>query len=184
MPVLVALSNSCCQPTFRMFTVANVLKYEMFDSSWVENRHSDPRDGLTSPLCTEAIAYNCLLLFPRLLVGLTVPVECLVCVETSNQSPSSQHIVHELTQLLYNAKEAFLDPRATRAILDHLHRLLEKVFGAFVSNKCMCCFLNDVFDVIATVVIRRQRICKSLAVAHSQHPSRPRTTPQHGWSRR
>ncbi|XP_057372867.1 protein timeless-like [Daphnia carinata] len=62
----------------------------------------------------------------KLLVGLTVPVECLVCVETSNQSPSSQHIVHELTQLLYNAKEAFLDPRATRAVLDHLHRLLEK----------------------------------------------------------
>ncbi|XP_046461857.1 protein timeless-like isoform X1 [Daphnia pulex] len=62
----------------------------------------------------------------KLLVGLTVPVECLVCVDTSNQSPTSQHIVHELTQLLYNAKEAFLDPRATRAVIDHLHRLLEK----------------------------------------------------------
>lgn len=62
----------------------------------------------------------------KLLVGLTVPVECLVCVDTSNQSPTSQHIVHELTQLLYNAKEAFLDPRATRAVIDHLQRLAEK----------------------------------------------------------
>lgn len=69
--------------------------------------------------------------FLRLLVGLTVPVECLVCVETSNQSPTSQHIVHELTQLLYNAKEAFLDPRATRAVLDHLNRLLEKVMDPY-----------------------------------------------------
>ena len=63
----------------------------------------------------------------RLLVGLTVPVECLVCVDSSTQSPAVQHVVHELTQLLYNAKEAFLEPRATRSILDHLHRLLEKV---------------------------------------------------------
>lgn len=63
----------------------------------------------------------------RLLVGLTVPVECLVCVETSTQSATTQNIVHELTQLLYNAKEAFLDPRATRAVLDHLNRLLDKV---------------------------------------------------------
>lgn len=57
-----------------------------------------------------------------------MPVECLVCVETASQSPTTQNIVHELTQLLYNAKEAFLDPRATRAVLDHLNRLLDKVF--------------------------------------------------------
>jgi timeless protein len=75
-------------------------------------------------LCNWLYSYNSL---SRLLVGLTVPVECLVCVDTSNQSPTSQHIVHELTQLLYNAKEAFLDPRATRAVIDHVHRLLEKV---------------------------------------------------------
>ncbi len=60
-------------------------------------------------------------------MGLTVPVECLVSVDASSQSPSSQHIAHELTQLLYDAKEAFLDPRATRAILEDLHRLIEKV---------------------------------------------------------
>ena len=96
-----------------------------------------------------------------MLVGLTVPVECLVCVDTSNQSPTSQHIVHELTQLLYNAKEAFLDPRATRAVIDHLHRLLEKVethtifilrhllsvtdkfFFVFLSNRCRVTTVNQ-----------------------------------------
>ena len=66
----------------------------------------------------------------RLLVDLTVPVECLVCVDPDNQSPSSQHTVHQLTQLLYNAKESFLEPRATRAVLDHVNRLLEQVIEA------------------------------------------------------
>lgn len=110
-------------------------------------------------LCNWLYSYNSL---SRLLVGLTVPVECLVCVDTSNQSPTSQHIVHELTQLLYNAKEAFLDPRATRAVIDHVHRLLEKVethdnfthfttpviqlltsFFVFLSNRCRVTTVNQ-----------------------------------------
>lgn len=63
----------------------------------------------------------------RLLVWLTVPVECLVDA-SNNRSPLAQQVDHELTQHLYNAKEAFLDPNATRAVLSNLHRLVEKVF--------------------------------------------------------
>ena len=35
--------------------------------------------------------------------------------------------MHELTQLLCSVKEAFLEPKATEVVIDHLHGLLEKV---------------------------------------------------------
>ena len=58
----------------------------------------------------------------RLLAELTTPIECLICIETSDRSSTSQRIViHELTQLLYSAKEAFLVPSATQVVIDHLH---------------------------------------------------------------
>ncbi len=72
-----------------------------------------------------------LVLYPfRLLAELTTPTECLICIDasSSNRSSTSQRIViHELAQLLYSIKEAFLEPNATEVVIDHLHGLLEKV---------------------------------------------------------
>lgn len=63
----------------------------------------------------------------RLLVELTTPIEGLACIETSKRNTSKNIIVHELEQLLYSVKEAFLDGKATLAVLRHLHHLLEQV---------------------------------------------------------
>lgn len=62
----------------------------------------------------------------RLLDLLTVPIECLVYEETSNDQTHTLQLVHELTHFLYNAKEAFLDSNVTRAILNHLRYLFKK----------------------------------------------------------
>jgi timeless protein len=52
----------------------------------------------------------------------------LVSVNPSNRISPSQHIaIHELTQLLYGAKESFLDGKTTQVIIDHLLHLSQKV---------------------------------------------------------
>ncbi|XP_046633334.1 protein timeless-like isoform X2 [Daphnia pulicaria] len=61
----------------------------------------------------------------KLLVGITSPIECLVFEDAPNQREKSPHIMCELNQLLYNAKESFLDPRTTRSLIDHIVRILE-----------------------------------------------------------
>ncbi|XP_046459981.1 protein timeless-like [Daphnia pulex] len=64
----------------------------------------------------------------KLLAELTTPTECLICIDaSSSRSSTSQRIViHELSQLLYSIKEAFLEPSAFEVVIDHLHELLEK----------------------------------------------------------
>jgi len=64
------------------------------------------------------------------LAELTTPLECLGIVGAvkSNQSTARQQVVvYKVTQLLYNAKEPFLDGGATQAVLDHVRHTLEKV---------------------------------------------------------
>lgn len=70
-----------------------------------------------------------LLLHLRLLVGITTPIRCLTFVETSNGRIHSSDIICQLRQLLYRAKEAFLDPRATRTITTHVGLLLDNVYS-------------------------------------------------------
>ena len=64
---------------------------------------------------------------------MTTPIQYLVFenVNASDQRGKSPDILYELKQLLYNAKESFLDPRATRVLIDHPRRLLENV-GLFL----------------------------------------------------
>jgi hypothetical protein len=76
--------------------------------------------------------------FQRLLVGLTSPIECLIFEETPNRREKSPHIMYELNQLLYNAKESFLDPRTTRALIDHIGRILENVFWSLRQHILFC----------------------------------------------
>ena len=61
---------------------------------------------------------------------LSVPVECLMS-ESPSKSPFSMYVLHDLTQLLHSIKEAFLDPRAVRALIDHLNYTIDKVYSDF-----------------------------------------------------
>lgn len=73
----------------------------------------------------------------RLLVNLTIPVECLLPMEIMARSDAGRHTVFELNNLLTSAKDAFIEPRSTRSVLDFMRKLVETVnldFYFFVLN--------------------------------------------------
>lgn len=61
----------------------------------------------------------------RLMVNLTVPIECLLSVEVMSRTDIGRHTVYELNHLLITSKEVFVDPRTTRSIVDHMKNILE-----------------------------------------------------------
>lgn len=61
----------------------------------------------------------------RLLVNLTVPVECLLSVEAMSRTEIGRHTIYELNVLLLTSKEVFVDIRSTKAVIDHMKNILE-----------------------------------------------------------
>lgn len=62
----------------------------------------------------------------RILVNLTVPIECLLSIEIMSKTDVGRHAIYELNQLLITSKEAFTDIKAIKSIVDYLKRILEK----------------------------------------------------------
>uniref|UniRef100_A0A1L8DX49 Putative dna topoisomerase i-interacting protein n=1 Tax=Nyssomyia neivai TaxID=330878 RepID=A0A1L8DX49_9DIPT len=62
----------------------------------------------------------------RILVNLTVPVECLLPMEMMSRTDVGRHTIFELNKLLVQSKEAFTDSKATKAVLDYMKIILEK----------------------------------------------------------
>ncbi|XP_055711913.1 protein timeless isoform X2 [Phlebotomus papatasi] len=62
----------------------------------------------------------------RILVNLTVPVECLLPMEMMSRTDVGRHTIFELNKLLVQSKEAFTDSKATKAVLDYMRSILEK----------------------------------------------------------
>lgn len=62
----------------------------------------------------------------RLLVNLTVPVECLLPVQLISKSEVGRHTIWELNKLLVTSKEAFVEWKSTKAVIDYMKCLLEK----------------------------------------------------------
>ncbi|XP_055915842.1 protein timeless isoform X3 [Eupeodes corollae] len=61
----------------------------------------------------------------RILVNLTVPVECLFSVEVMYRTEVGRTTVFELNNLLYKSKEAFTDPKSTKSVLEFMQHILE-----------------------------------------------------------
>lgn len=61
----------------------------------------------------------------RLLVNLTVPIECLLSVEAMFRTEIGRHTIYELNRLLLTSKEVFVDIRTTKAVIDHMKNILE-----------------------------------------------------------
>ncbi|XP_034473060.1 protein timeless isoform X2 [Drosophila innubila] len=61
----------------------------------------------------------------RILVNLTVPVECLFSVDIMYRTEVGRHTIYELNKLLYSSKEAFTDPKSTKSVLEYMKHLLE-----------------------------------------------------------
>ena len=82
----------------------------------------------------------------RLLVNLTVPVECLCPLDTLQQSESGKQIVFELTSSLCQTKEVFRDSRTTYVITDWLGRIINQtnlaVSEVNLVNNCLLLIRN------------------------------------------
>lgn len=61
----------------------------------------------------------------KILVNLTIPVEYLLTVDTISQADAEKEMLSDLTELLTSTKEAFVDSRSTKAIVDHMKYVVE-----------------------------------------------------------
>ncbi|XP_067623333.1 protein timeless [Eurosta solidaginis] len=61
----------------------------------------------------------------RILVNLTIPVECLFSVDVMYRTEVGRHTIFELNKLLYTSKEAFTDPKSTKSVVEYIQHLLE-----------------------------------------------------------
>ena len=62
-----------------------------------------------------------------ILVNLTTPVECLMSAHHLRNSDEGLQILDDLERQLYDLKDAFLNPKVSKAVLGHAEKLLIKV---------------------------------------------------------
>lgn len=58
----------------------------------------------------------------KILVNLTIPVECLLSIDALIQNDFGRHTVFEINNLLLSTKSAFTDNRTTRVIIDFMKK--------------------------------------------------------------
>lgn len=85
----------------------------------------------------------------RLLVNLTVPVECLLPVASISRSDVGQHTIFELNMLLITCKEAFVEWKNTKAVIDHMKRILEKDSKLSIQN---CDSINNCLLLLRNIL--------------------------------
>lgn len=61
----------------------------------------------------------------KILVNLTIPVEYLLPVEAVSQPNVIKETINDLNRLLTVSKEAFVDSRSTKAVVDHMKYIVE-----------------------------------------------------------
>ncbi|XP_061707871.1 protein timeless-like isoform X1 [Cydia pomonella] len=74
------------------------------------------------PLLIHAKEEKTIELLVRILVNLSIPIECLLSVEVTSQSDFGLHTVFEINQLLTATKVAFTGPQATKVVVDFLKK--------------------------------------------------------------
>uniref|UniRef100_A0A0A9W4L0 Protein timeless n=1 Tax=Lygus hesperus TaxID=30085 RepID=A0A0A9W4L0_LYGHE len=62
----------------------------------------------------------------KLFAELTTPVESLLLVDVMSKTDAGRTTIIELNWLLYSAKESFLEPKATRRVVDIIRMLLDE----------------------------------------------------------
>lgn len=58
----------------------------------------------------------------RILVNLTIPIECLLSVDEISKNDFGRHTIFEINNLLATTKMAFTDQRATKVVIDFLKK--------------------------------------------------------------
>ncbi|XP_053625997.1 protein timeless isoform X2 [Plodia interpunctella] len=77
------------------------------------------------PLLINAKKDTTIELLVKILLNLTIPVECLLSVELITQTDFGRHYVFEINNLLTATKTAFTDHRTTRVIIDFLKKNID-----------------------------------------------------------
>lgn len=83
----------------------------------------------------------------KILVNLTIPIEYLLSVETISQTDVGKQTIYDLNRLLTASKEAFVDSRSTKAIVDHMKYVVESESPLNLEqcdtiNNCLLLFRN------------------------------------------
>lgn len=74
------------------------------------------------PLLIHAKDDKTLELLIKILVHLTIPIECLLSVDVISKSEFGRHTIYEINNLLNSTKVAFTDHRATKVIIEFLKK--------------------------------------------------------------
>ncbi|XP_063617783.1 protein timeless-like isoform X1 [Cydia splendana] len=88
------------------------------------------------PLLIHAKEDKTIELLVRILVNLSIPIECLLSVEVTSQSDFGLHIVFEINQLLTATKAAFTGPRATKVVVDFLKKNVDPGQAVVSPEQC------------------------------------------------
>lgn len=102
----------------------------------------------------------------RILVNLTVPVECLLSVEIMSQTETGRITIFELNKLLYSSKEAFNELKSTKAVVDYMKNILEKKTKLSIEqcdcvNNCLLLLRNILHIPEVTMICRTSSIMQN-----------------------
>ncbi|XP_050675927.1 protein timeless-like [Leptidea sinapis] len=61
----------------------------------------------------------------KILVNLTIPVECLLSIKTASNADVGRHTIFEINSLLASTKSAFKDDRTTKVVIEFLKKNAE-----------------------------------------------------------
>lgn len=78
------------------------------------------------PLLIHAKEDKTIELLIDIFVNLSIPVECLITIDSVPKSDFGRHIIFELNSLLQASKAAFTDRRASKALIDFLKKNLDR----------------------------------------------------------
>lgn len=101
----------------------------------------------------------------RLMVNLTVPIECLLSVDVMLRTEIGRHTIYELNRLLYTSKEVFVDLKATKAIIDYMKNILETDHKLSIQQ---CESVNNCLLLLRNI----------LHIPENVHPQQPHTSMQ------
>lgn len=77
------------------------------------------------PLLISAKEDKTIELLIKIMVNLTIPVECLLSLESTSKSDFGRQSIFELNNLLHTTKAAFTDHHSTKVIIDFIKKNLE-----------------------------------------------------------
>lgn len=96
----------------------------------------------------------------RILVNLTMPVECLFSTKVMMRTEIGRHTVSDLTTLLISCKESFTDARATRAVVEYMKNVFDK------GNKLLfeqCDSINNCLLLLRNILHIPERTCTNVS---------------------